>query len=223
MSRKEISRIRNALESRSSGVPGDKEVAFRSGYAARVLQVWHTDERFVGPDGLPCELSTDDGPSGFSSLVKTVGGDVPSGAVRAELLAAGAAEELPDGKLRALKRYFIPGDLGEELVVGFRLIVAPVLNGLAHNASVPKGEAYFQRVSYSDNLPAPRIPVIRGQINETASEFLLSVDKSLGVSEQESADSSAERSRVGIGVFYFEEALESVRRDDENKAAPSLE
>jgi hypothetical protein len=205
LSRKVVARVRDDIESRSTGTSSSPGIEFRSGYPARILQVWHSEAGFLGPGGRPRDLTFDVGSVSFSTLVKFVGGDVPAGAVRAELVAAGAVEELPDGTLRALKRHFIPGDLGEELVVGFRLIAAPVLNGLAHNASVPKSDAYIQRVSYSENLPASKIATFRELAHERAAEFVLSMDKWLDGKERTSADTSSEPHRVGVGVFYFEE------------------
>jgi len=137
--------------------------------------------------------------------VKIVGGDVPAGAVRAELLAAGAIEETPGGQLRALKRYFIPGDLGEDMVVGFKHIVAPLLAGLAHNSSSPKDKAYLQRIAYSDSLAARDVIRFRDLASKQGEEFIQSVDDWLGENEQGGKEPSASCPRVGIGVFYFED------------------
>jgi len=207
LSRKEVARIRDGIDLRQSGLPGSREIAFHSGHAARLLQVWHTDPRFLGPTGQPKVLSFDGAAECFAAIVRSVGGDVPAGAVRSELLAAGAIEELPDGRLRVLKRYFIPGDLGEELVVGFRHIVAPVLNGLSHNSSVAKSDAYIQRVSYSENLPRDVIPVFRRLAHERAAEFVQSVDEWLSDNEIEPLGGEDSKVEVGVGVFYFEQPV----------------
>jgi hypothetical protein len=205
LSRKEVARIRDGIDSRLAGETASRDIAFHSGHAARLLQVWHTDPRFLGPAGQPRVLSFDGDAECFSTIVKSVGGDVPAGAVRAELLAAGAMEELPDGKLRVLKRHFIPGDLGEELVVGFRHIVAPVLDGLSHNLCMPKSEAFIQRVSYSENLPRDTIPRFKRLAHERAAEFVQSIDEWLSSNERALVDSEAGEARVGVGVFYFEQ------------------
>ena len=213
LSRKAVARIRDGLESRRAGLQGSRDNAFHTGHAARLLQVWHTDPRFLTSAGHPRVLSFDSDAECFSTIVKSVGGDVPAGAVRAELLAAGAMEVLPDGRLRVLKRHFIPGDLGEELVVGFTHFVGPVLDGLSHNSSMPRSEAFFQRVSYSDNLPRDAVPRFRRLAHERAAEFVQSVDEWLSASEQPPVGNEAVESRVGVGVFYFEQA--SSRKDQE--------
>jgi hypothetical protein len=68
-----------------------------SGPLARVLHTWHVDPRFIGEDGLPLVLPFDEHGLSFSSLVRAVAGDVPAGAVRAELKRAGAIAENDDG------------------------------------------------------------------------------------------------------------------------------
>ena len=112
-------------------------LAHFSGHAARVLQVWHSDARFIGQTGQPMDLLYSGEGDTFVSLLRIAGGDVPPGAVRAELLGAGAIVELESGMLRVLKRHFVPGDLDEKLVFGLTHILFPVLEGLSrkHQAS----------------------------------------------------------------------------------------
>ena len=205
MSRKEVARIRSLIEESESGTSEGPNPLFHSSQAARLLQVWHTDPRYLDKAGQPLSLSFDAGDASFASIVRSVGGDVPAGAVRAELFAAGAVEELQDGQLKALKRYFIPGDLAEDMVVGFRHIVTPLLTGLAHNSQAPKSDAFIQRVAYSETLRREAMPQFRRLASERAAEFVQSVDEWLSANEESQTDAVASQSRVGVGVFYFEQ------------------
>lgn len=205
LSRKEVARIRDLIGSDRAGDTAKRDTAFHSGQAARLLQVWHTDPRFVGDSGLPKVLPFDGaGDASFSSIVKAVGGDVPAGAVRAELLSAGAIEELDGGRLRVLKRYFIPGDLGDEMVLGFQYIVLPLLSALSHNSSVPKSEAFFQRVSYSEYLEPEFVPTFRRVAHERASDLIQSIDEWISANESSAVEPNVKGTRVGVGAFYFE-------------------
>ncbi len=204
LSRKEVARIRDLIKSGRAEENDKGGAAFHSGQAARLLQVWHTDPRLIGDSGRPIELTFEGGDRSFASIVKAVGGDVPAGAVRAELLSAGAIEELDDGRLRVLKRYFIPGDLGEEMVLGFQHVVLPLLSTLSHNSSVPKAEAFFQRVSYSEYLEPKIVPTLRQVAHERASDFVQSVDEWISANEGSAAEGDAKGRRVGVGAFYFE-------------------
>jgi len=200
LSRKEVARIKADLQAK---IP-ITETIYRSGRPARVLQLWHSHPLYQR-DGRPLDLPFDEGQISFASLVRLVGGDVPAGAVRAELLSAGGMTELPDGKLRVCKRHFVPVDLGEDLIVGFAFIVAPLLETLEHNTQNPSSP-YIQRVAYSDNLPEGHQTFFRALTHERAETLVQTVDEWIATHEENPLASSAGSKRLGVGVFYFETA-----------------
>jgi Family of unknown function (DUF6502) len=199
LSRKEVARVKQLL-----GAPGRSDEATNQiGRPARVLQLWHSDPAFLNESGIPIDLPFDDGEESFSGLVKHVGGDVPAGAVRAELLAAGGMVELPNGKYRVLKRFFVPSTLDEDLIVGFSFIVAPVLETLRHNLESPTS-AFVQRVAYSDHLPQESLAEFRDVSHMQAEGLMNSIDEWISMHEGQSGVSGDSARRVGVGVFYFE-------------------
>ena len=204
VSRKEVSRIRTFLSSqhieRQSTDPDTDE----SGHAARVLQLWHADSRFVDELGHPKDLPYGGEGVNFSDVVRAAGGDVPPGAVRAELVDAGAVMELENGLLRALKRYFVPADVGEDLLVGFTHFVNPILVGLARNTERNCERPFVQRLAYSDRLTAATVPLFRDISQHRASNFLQGIDDWLSVNEAAGDSPTVDLYRVGIGVFYYE-------------------
>jgi hypothetical protein len=135
--------------------------------------------------------------------MKLVGGDVPAGAVRAELLAAGGMVELPNGKFRVQKRFFVPSALDEDLIVGFSFIVAPLLETLSHNLDDPSA-AFIQRVAYSDHLPQGALEEFRNVSHMQAEGLMNSIDEWISAREGTSIVSGDPPKRVGVGVFYFE-------------------
>jgi hypothetical protein len=201
LSRKEVARVRQELAANTDSVE-----TYQIGRPARVLQLWHSDSDFLDEDGSPADLTFDAEEPSFNTLVKRVGGDVPAGAVRAELLSAGGMIELSNGKFRAQKRFYVPTDFGEDLVVGFAFIVAPMMETLSHNLSNPSA-AYIHRVAYSDHVPGTEVQLFRQFGHSNAENFMQSIDQWLtnhevaGTSESENIDR-----RVGVGVFYFESA-----------------
>jgi len=203
ISRKEVARLQSQIEGRSEPTSTARSVDFHSVHAARVLQLWYSDPRFIDSDGSPRTLPFSDQDSSFSSIVKAAGGDVPPGAVRAEMLSAKAVVELDDGSLKPVKRFFVPADLGEELLVGFTHMVIPVLEGLARNTDYRCTEPFIQRLVYSDRLAPRVVPLFRKQARERVSDFVQSVDDWL--SSNEIPDSQVHAAyRYGIGVFYYE-------------------
>jgi len=203
ISRKEVARLQSQIEGRSELTSTARAVDFHSVHAARVLQLWYSDPRFIDSDGSPRTLPFSDQDTSFSSIVKAAGGDVPPGAVRAEMLSAKAVVELDDGSLKPVKRFFVPADLGEELLVGFTHMVIPVLEGLARNTDYRCTEPFIQRLVYSDRLAPRVVPLFRKQARERVSDFVQSVDDWL--SSNEIPDSQVHAAyRYGIGVFYYE-------------------
>jgi hypothetical protein len=206
ISRKEVARFR---EERRDGAyltaDARDALAQYSGHAARVLQVWHADPRFISPTGEPMDLPpSGEGPS-FVSLVKATGGDVPPGAVRAELLAAGAVVELENGLLRAMQRHFVPGSADEKSVYGLTHILFPVLEGMARNTVRGATQPWVQRLAYSNRLRPSAVPLFRHIAGERCSEFVKSVDDWLVSHEANQDAEHGSASSVGVGVFYFED------------------
>jgi hypothetical protein len=199
LSRKEVAKVRQEILTSTLNVQ-----TFQIGRPARALQLWHSEREFLNEKGNPLDLPFDDDEPSFTTLVKRVGGDVPAGAVRAELLAARGMTELPNGRFRAQQRFYIPSEFGEDLVVGLAFIVSPMLETLSHNLTSPP-KAFFQRVAYSDHVPESDIGLFRAYGHADAAEFMERVDRWLAEHEDKAASVSENVDRrVGIGVFYFE-------------------
>jgi hypothetical protein len=204
LSRKEAARLRMRLASGTASGTSDEDAVYHSNHAARVLQLWYSDARFLTSSGSPLALPFGGEEPSFSSLVRAAGGDVPPGAVRAELFDASSVVEAADGLLRPVKRYFVPADVGEELVVGFTHIVTPVLEGLARNTDLECTQPFIQRLAYSDRLMPSAIPHFREVARDRASEFVHIIDDWLSSHEAKSDALAGEGCRVGLGVFYYE-------------------
>lgn len=217
LSRKEVSRLNR--QGGSDGQPTSlaRAVDYHSLHAARVLQLWHADPRFVDAEGTPRILPFSELGSDFGSIVKAAGGDVPAGAVRAELLAAGAVVELEGGALKPTKRHFVPADVGEELLVGFTHMVIPVLEGLVRNTDERCDAPFIQRLVYSDRLAPAAAPLFREVARDRVTKFVQSVDDWLSPNELEDVE-VGKPYRFGIGVFYYE-GVPSVFTGDAKLAA----
>lgn len=203
LSRKEVARLSNYLLEIEKSSASGRAVDFQSLHAERVLQLWHADSRFVDQTGAPRQLPFSDGPVSFGELVRAAGGDVPAGAVRAELVSAGTVVESDDGVLHAVKRHFVPADVDEELLVGFTHIILPVVEGVARNTDDRCTSPFIQRLVYSDRLTPDAVPLFRRVARERVTGFVQSVDDWLSANEAPEADESNPH-RYGIGVFYYE-------------------
>jgi hypothetical protein len=205
LSRKEVKRIRESMSGMAVsglGTPMDQ-----SGPPARVLHAWHADARFLDSDGHPRVLQFQDDASGFSALVRAVAGDVPPGAVRAELRRAGAVVDLDDGSLQAVKRYYVPGDVDEKAITVISGLLYPMAAGIVHNSSPGRtSSGFIQRFAFSDSLDPESRFEFRRWSRIQATRFIDSMDDWLAEHESEDGlpDSQAHRITSGIGVFYYE-------------------
>jgi hypothetical protein len=199
LSRKEVARVKQLIESSSQLDDSTAKI----GRPARVLQLWHSESDFLDDQGCPIDLAFDEGPRTFSDLVRLVGGDVPAGAVRAELLSAGGMVELPNGKFRVQKRFFVPAALDEDLIVGLAFIVTPLLETLNHNLSAPSSP-FIQRIAYSDHLSPEALAEFRQDSHEQAEDLMNTIDRWVSVHESSGPVAEDPSKRAGVGVFYFE-------------------
>ena len=110
LDRREVARLRRAQE-QSPGPAG----AFMS-KPTQVLEGWFRDPDFGDPKQGPRELDVGGSPHSFSELVRRYAPGLPVVAMIKALRGAGAIEETTAGRLRAVKRSYIPADLSEDQV-----------------------------------------------------------------------------------------------------------
>jgi hypothetical protein len=227
LSRKEVRKVRNQVLALEGGEAVRMD---HFGPPARVLDVWHSDARFIDPSGIPRDLPFEGDECSFSDVVRTAGGDVPPGAVRAELLRASAIAELPNGNLRPTKRYFVPGDFDEKAITIFSGILFPMIAGVDHNSNAARtSPGFFQRFAFTNLPPAQRDP-FRVWSRGEATQFIESINERLNELKHQDGYRGPEADVIsGIGVFFYEgpsaECLPRPKFDDatgEHRAEPEL-
>ena len=200
LSRKEVRRVSELTLVKDGPKSG---VADHAGPPARVLHAWHFDPRFVGPDGSPLDLCFEGESPSFTELVKAVGGDVPPGAVRAELFRATAVQELENGLLRPTKRYFVPGDFDEKAITVMSSMLFPLISGVDHNSNpARKAAGFIQRIAYAKLSPDDR-EAFRVWSRAEATRFIESIDDWL-IAREVMVNENSDGSISGVGVFYYE-------------------
>jgi hypothetical protein len=156
---------------------------------------------------VPRALEFDGSEVSFAALVRAVAGDVPPGAVRAELRKAGAIFDTDAGNIVATKRYFVPGNADEKTITSLSGILFPLMSGIDHNSDPGRSsDGYIQRFAFSDSLAPNLIPVFRDWSRLQATKFIESIDDWFAEHESESADAGQTDGRgiAGIGVYYYQ-------------------
>lgn len=217
LSRKEVRRVSTAAQ-----IPvGSEGPTDPGGPLARLLHTWHFDPRFANEEGVPIDLAFDEGDPSFTDLVRSVAGDVPPGAVRAELLRGEAMIELSNGAFRPTKRYFVPSQFDEKAVTVMSAMLFPFLSGLDHNSNPDRtGGGFIQRVAYAKLSPEDR-EEFRRWSREQVTKFLESIDDWLTVREIPLETEGEPIS--GIGAFFYqgpevEDVVKAIPNDHKKSA-----
>jgi Family of unknown function (DUF6502) len=207
VSRKEIARVRALLEQEAEPLPN------KTTDATRLLSGWHQDPEFLTPDGEPRVLPAEGAGASFAALWRRYGGDVPVTSMRKELERAGAITTLPDGALRAERRYFMPRRFDPQWILNAGSMLRDLGTGITHNLDVgtelpsagggPPQKRFIGRAT-SDSVDAAALPEFEAFVEKNGQEFLERIDKWLTEHEARPAPGAArKRMRLGLGVFLI--------------------
>jgi Family of unknown function (DUF6502) len=172
---------------------------------ADLLQRWATSEEYQDRTGSPKPLSLQDGgENSFSKLVQVCLGDVPAGAVKAELLRMGAVAISSEGELLLKKRSLIPDQAELRLESSLIYSLGGLASTIANNCdpNVRNSERLFERFVESPPVPEKEVPRIRRILRDRLSQVTEDFDSFL--SEERYAEDSTPKRRVGIGFYYSE-------------------
>lgn len=203
LSRKECSRLKLKLESadQTPRVPTLNP-------AARVMAAWNTDAKYSTagePDALPRI-----GPGvSLASLIAEHVGDIPEGAVVAELNRVEALEETTgDGGaqvVRLKQRSFLPAGVNEDKL----RILANQYEDLGETICYNLGEVEqtrMQRYVVNDNIPIELVPRFQELATALTQSLLERLDAWLSSHEFIEEQTTRKTVRTGMGVYFFEES-----------------
>jgi hypothetical protein len=210
LTRKDVARLQ------AEDLASDAALAAERNRAARVLNAWVLQRKAV--DGTPAPLTMEQ----FAELVRESSGDMPARAVLDELLAVGAVVRGEDGALKLMTLDYRPGADGADprnlLLLGehARDLISAIDHNLTHSAE----ERFIQRRIYFDNIPVSEVARIR-QALRTYGEALIAQSREVMAPADQGDDTDAPgRTRVVIGVHYFEEPVEPAREAAPTERSP---
>jgi uncharacterized protein DUF6502 len=202
LTRKDVQRL---LTEPAAGRPEANE---RYNRAARVLTGWIRDPDFLDSAGAPRALVSD-GPRGFGELVRRHSGDVPARAVLDELIRVGAVRRREDGRFEPITRGYVPHQSVIDKVDILGSDVADLVETIDHNMQHGADDPRFQRKVMYHSMRADALPAFRKLSASQAQTLLEKLDRWLAKHDTDTTQGVVDgpRSRVGVGIYYFEERL----------------
>ena len=181
--------------------------------ASRVITGWVRDPDFGDGKGHPHPLRMEGKRASFSALVKRYSGDIPVRALLDEVVRVGAVKQLKDGRICLLSRGYIPqkGPVEKLQVLGSD--TADLIETIDHNVYRKPRKPRFQRKVMYDNVPVEAAKEFQILAAAQGQELLEAVDRWLSHRDRDvnPASQGTGRMRVGLGIYHFEESLDSGR------------
>lgn len=200
VSRKEVKRIRDQLAAPDAPLPN------KTTDATRLLSGWHQDPQFLDAAGSPRVLPADGEGASFATLWQRYAGDVPLTSLRKELERVGAVSTLPDGSLRAERRYFMPVSFDPQWILNAGSMVRDLGASIAHNLDRAEQRRFIGRATNQDMDPAA-VPAFHAFVEQQGQAFLESVDQWL-TAHQGERPPRRPAVRLGLGVFLIQDDKE---------------
>jgi hypothetical protein len=175
--------------------------------AARVLTAWVREPRFHSPNGQPAILAAEhQSEPSFAELVRSHGADMPSRAVLDELLRVGAVVRTDDGRVRLLRRAYVPTTGAREKIEILGSDVSELVSTIDHNLTHPPEDAFYQRKVAYDNLPLEFLPKLRTKAAALSQELLETLDTQMSAQDRDTTPEAegTGRARAVIGIYYHQ-------------------
>ena len=207
LTRKEVQRL--------LAQPPDTEPVSAKEYhrASRVITGWVRDPDFGDGKGHPHPLRMEGKRASFSTLVKRYSGDIPIRAMVDELLRVGAVKQLKDGRICLLSRGYTPqkGPVEKLQVLGSD--TADLIMTIDHNLYQKPTKPRFQRTVMYGNVPIETAKDFQALAAAQGQKLLEAIDRWLAHRDRDvnPASKGTGRVRVGLGIYHFEEQLDSDR------------
>jgi Family of unknown function (DUF6502) len=182
--------------------------------AARVITGWVRDRDFGDGKGHPHPLRMEGKRDSFSELVKRYSGDIPVRAMLDELLRVGAVKQLKDGRICLLSRGYIPQKAPVEKLHFLGTDTADLIATIEHNLYHKSPKPRFQRKVMYDNVPIEAAREFQILAAAQGQELLEALDRWLSHRDRDvnPALKGTGRTRVGLGIYHFEEHLDAERK-----------
>jgi hypothetical protein len=197
LDRRDVRKLRLAIAHRRPVDPG-----FMS-KPSQVLDGWFHDPEFLSPSGRPRDLEIDGDIGSFAALVRRYAPGIPPVAMVKELKAAAAIEQFGAGKLRAIKRAYVPRALNENQIRLWGSVLKDIGTTWEYNLTrTTEQRSRFERRAINLSVDRKVIPAFQSFLEQEGMAFLERIDDWLSAHTAK----DEEGARLGAGVYYIEDA-----------------
>ena len=169
---------------------------------SHVIAHWHSDPRYLSTRGEPVPLPLRGRNASLTGLIKrALPGEDPRVVVQTLVRTRGirrrAGHYIPTDRYVRLR-----GDWGR--VHGANALLR-MLRTVEHNLASPASSQIFERAAINPHFPVAKLPAFHRDVSTRAYRFLVGIDGNMR--RQEARATGGPRTRVGVEVVVFEEAL----------------
>ncbi|OOZ38551.1 DUF6502 family protein [Solemya elarraichensis gill symbiont] len=204
LTRKDVAKLRTLSVDSTAMTP-------RYNRSSKVISGWLHDSDFYDSRKQPRMLNPDGEHPSFESLVSRYSGDMPYRAMLKELLGTETVELSATGKIRLLKRSFIPHDDESEGISILGNEAHNLIDTIDHNLnSDSKEDLRFQRNVAYDNLPEEALPEFKIFVEENGQRMIDQFNRWLAARDRDVTGNTegTGRMKAGVGIYYFEEPVD---------------
>lgn len=203
--RKDVSRLRQALDSSAETVPTVVSLG------AQLVAVWLGSPRYLDDNGRPRPLPrfvSEGGELSFEGLVASVNSDIRSRVVLDEWLRLGVVHMDEQRRVCLNAEAFVPAAGFDEKAFYLGHNLHDHAAAATHNL-LGGQPAFLERSVHYDALSAASIQLLAKQSEALGMEALLALNKSALAAEQDDAADSTPRQRMTFGIYFYSDATDT--------------
>lgn len=202
--RKDVSRLRQALDSSAEIVPQVVSLG------AQLVAVWLGSPRYLDEEGRPRPLPrfvSEGGELSFEGLVASVNSDIRSRVVLDEWQRLGVVHFDDERRVCLNAAAFVPAEGFDEKAFYLGHNLHDHGAAAAHNL-LGGQPAFLERSVHYDALSPGSIQLLARQSEEFGMKALLALNKSALAAEQKDAGDNTPRQRMTFGIYFYAEPTE---------------
>ncbi|MDM0070520.1 DUF6502 family protein [Variovorax sp. J31P207] len=201
--RKEVSRLRQAMESGEETIPAVVSLG------AQVVARWMGAPPYISRTGAPLPLArfaSDGGDLSFEALVAQVNRDIRPRVVLDEWLRLGVVHIDEDGRVRLNVGAFVPTKGFDEMSFYLGHNLHDHAAAAAHNL-LGGQPPFMERSVHYDGLGADTIAKLAEQANTLGMQALVAVNKNALASTKRARAETSQLQRMTFGIYFYAENM----------------